>query len=128
MKTTLVNAANASNILNAVADKKIPVKVSYKIIKLSKGLETEKEFYKNELTKLAKEYAKQSEDGSFVIDEKTKSLTFDDVEKENAFWAKAGDLDTTEITVPDIKFTVEELEFLNITPRELASFMDFVEE
>lgn len=113
-------------IYDRVRESKVPAKVAYKFNKLCLALNDDAEFYKTELNKIIQQYGEKHEDGTFVfLDEgsiKIKPEVYDDARKE------IGNLDNLDVDAPDVKFTVDELDGLQLSIEDFNRMLPFIEE
>jgi hypothetical protein len=111
--------------LSSFADKEMPIKLAYKITKLFSRIEEDHAFYIEEVRKIALKHAKKNESGEPEIEGANISIQeghMDALEKELL------ELSEVEVSKPDICFTLEELEILQITPTNLQILLPFIEE
>lgn len=113
-------------IYDRVRESKVPAKVAYKFNKLCLALNDDAEFYKTELNKIIQQYGEKHEDGTFVfLDEgsiKIKPEVYDDARKE------ISNLDNLDVDAPDVKFTVDELDGLQLSIEDFNRMLPFIEE
>ena len=69
MNLTIRKILNDTNVLVAISQKQLPIKVSYAISKNIKKLEKELKIYNDERQKLIDRYCIKDEEGNNVIDE-----------------------------------------------------------
>lgn len=116
-----------SSFHEAAKDKKIPIKTAYKLAKLASAIEKEISFYQEKLRSIILEYAEldennlpiQTEDGQGVRIQKG---------NENKCATAINELMEIEVTLPDIAFTIEEFDNLDLTLVELSYILPFIQE
>ena len=111
--------------LSSLGDKEMPIRLAYKITKLLSQIEEDYTFYMEEVRKIALKHAKKNESGEPEIEGANISIQeghMDILEKELL------DLSKVDVSKPDICFTLEELEILQITPTNLQILLPFIEE
>lgn len=119
MKLSITQAINIKNIFGKMAEEKLPIKLSYKIMKLVTSIEKEEEFFNKKFNSLIENYGERNEKEEFVyIDEVNIKIKED---KKEECRKEMEELQTLEIEIPDYYFTLEELESLSFSPRELFS-------
>lgn len=121
----LSSIENLYTILKSFQEKEMPIKLSYKFSKIFDSIESDYQFFFSQLRKILDKYAEKDEEGNFIQKDghiPLKKETFDLAEK------ALNDLYETEITLPKITFTLDELEELNIKPFELKALLPFIEE
>lgn len=113
-------------IYPTLAATKFPIAVAYKISKISKYVEEELLFYQQELQKIIEEYGDKNEDGTFKLSEDKTSIKIIP-EKLQECIQKMHTLENLNIQEPDIKFKLEDLSELNLTPDETMGLFPFIE-
>ena len=106
-------------------ENKIPSRLAYKFMKIMKASDNEDAFYNEKLRALIEEYSIKDEKG------KTKIVNGEFRIKANCisdYNAAVEELDDTEVEVPNIKFTLSELEGLSFTVEEIFYLDAFIEE
>ena len=120
-----VSIENLYTILKTFQEKEMPIKLSYKFSKIFDSIESDYQFFFSQLKKILDKYAEKDEEGKFVQNGDHIPLKKETLElAEKAL----NDLYETEITLPKIIFTLDELEELNIKPFELKALLPFIEE
>lgn len=111
--------------IKSFQEKEMSIRLSYKFSKIFDSIESDYQFFFSQLRKILDKYAEKDENGEFVQKDDHipfRKETFDLAEK------ALNDLYETEITLPKITFTLDELEELNIKPFELKALLPFIEE
>lgn len=125
MKITFYQAGAINETLGSI-NQEISFKTAYKVSKLLQSIQKEiEDFYKPKFKELIDQYAELDEDGNPIEDEVGIRLK---VETQNEFSTKADELNNLEIEVPETKFTLEELENININPRKIMNIQVLIEE
>lgn len=113
-------------IYERVRELKVSAKVAYKFNKLCNALKNDGDFYRVELNKIIERYGERDESGSLIPSEyggvKIKSEDMPTAQKE------INNLDTLEVDAPDIKFTVDELDGLQLSIEDFNRILPFIEE
>ena len=122
----LTKSVHAFDVLSQFLNEKLPIKTAYKITKNLISLQTDKDFYEKEFRAILQQYLEYDENGQPIPT------------PEGGWRVKEGKLDECQIAIQDlenidsevlpIKFTIEELETLNLTPNEVYSITDFIED
>ena len=123
MKLSLIE--NLNTTLKSFQEKEMPIKLSYKFSKIFSAIEEDYQFFFSQLRKILDKYAEKDENGQFVQNDghiPFKKDCFDLAEK------ALNDLYETEINLPKVTFTLDELEGLDIKPFELKTLLPFIEE
>ena len=114
------------SIYERVRELKVPAKVAYKFNKLCNALKNDADFYRVELNKIIERYGERDENGSLIPLEyggvKIKSEDMPTAQKE------INNLDTLEVDAPDIKFTIDELDGLQLSIEDFNRILPFIEE
>ena len=107
--------------------KDAPTKLAFKFLKLFGNLEKERTFYEEKFNKILETYAEQNEDGTLKLTEDKNGVQ---IRKDSLVECKKAmdELNELTITLPDIKFKLEELEPINLKLDDLALLMPFIDE
>lgn len=117
---------NATKIFNQVAQTKVSSKLAYKIMKLCKAAIAEEEFYNNKRNEIINEYAVRDEDGKIsVSDDGMISIVKDKIQEAEM---ALKELNEIEVDVPNIKFTLDELDELKLSVADMFVLDAFIEE
>ncbi len=119
---------NFPNLYTGLKNQKLPIKTAYKFHKLAAAITKELDYYYSELQKIIKQYA--------VVDEETGQpvQTEDGLgiriqpDKNDECVARLQELQELDVTLPDITFTLEELEPLNLTIDDFDGLSAFITE
>jgi hypothetical protein len=110
--------------LSGVAQKQLPVKISYAISKNISKIETELKVYDKERQKLIEKYGEKDENDKVVADEKGQ-IKFEDKDG----WDKdIKALLEIENEIDIHKFSIDELNGFNISPAELQAIDYMIDE
>ena len=124
----LIKRKDAVKIVTAaregLKDKSFNLQTQYKILKLVKAIEEEDELMNQSVLKIANEYAAKDEDGNTITTEDG-GIKIDENKKTELALALDG-LNAAELQLPDIYFSLEEFEGLNLTLEELDAFIAFI--
>lgn len=126
MKIKMWQVLSILGIYDKIKESKVPAKVAYKFNKLCLALNDDAEFYKTELNKIIQQYGEKHEDGTFVfLDEgsiKIRPEVYADARKE------ISNLDNLDVDAPDVKFTVDELDGLQLSIEDFNRMLPFIED
>lgn len=113
-----------SKIIGKIKEKTFDINTQYKFIKISKVIREEEELINEQQFLLLKQYAEKNEDGQFIVN------------KDGGFKIKEGcveecglkimEINNRQITLPDIYFSLDELEPLGLTFGELELLEPFI--
>jgi hypothetical protein len=126
MKITYSQALSFKRFAQTIEQHKFPLRTAFRISVIRRGVETNLNFYFEELSKLLEEYAVKDENGKFEVDEHGNYKVIPDKipecnEKINA-------LLNFEFEIEASKLALEDLESLELSVEELASIYPFIEE
>ena len=127
MQIKMAKVLNLNPMYQKVKAQVLPVKTAYKFSKLFSALNKEAHFYSEELNKLIMEYAEHDETGApKMIDNGTGvQLQKEYVE---LVQEKCNELWNLEVDVPDVNFTLEELDKLELSLEEFDLLLPFITE
>ncbi|MDP4144482.1 MAG: hypothetical protein Q8936_08380 [Bacillota bacterium] len=112
--------------LGEIAQKQLPVKVSYAIAKNISKIEAELKIYNNEREKLIDKYAEKDEHGEVIAYENGQVKFKKGCLK--AWHNDISDLLTIENEIDIHKFRIDELNGINISPAEIKTIEYMIEE
>ena len=111
------------NLCNRLKDKKFDIETQYKLLKLKKVIDEENSLYKEQLT-LINSFIETDSQGKPIINEnggiKIKEENKEECQK------IIEQLNNMQIQVPDIYFSLSELQPLDLTLSELELFINFI--
>lgn len=105
-------------------DKKMDIRTQYKLIKIKKAIEKEKELYSEQLFMQCDKYFEKNEEGKFIMNQDGGYKIKDDKLEECNYIIK--ELNKLQVQLPDIFFSIEELELLDLNFEELETLIEFV--
>jgi hypothetical protein len=115
------------NFYNQIRSTSLPFKTAHKLTKLSKAVEEEIGFYREKMTELIEQYAQKDNDGNYVYINDGRDIAIIP-EKIAECQAKIRELETMDIELPNITFSVEEFENTTLTVDELQPILPFIED
>jgi len=126
MQITMNDMAAINQVLNEHRNDKMPIKTAYKFNKLLTSFESDFKFFQEKYREILFKYCNKNEDGSLFINDSGDFI----VEKENTekYTADMTDLLSTPVEIPEIKFTLDELDGIEITVQEAASLKSIIME
>ena len=113
---------NFCQVYNSLAEKQMPIKLSYKLMKTYKSFADSCEFYQNQFNAIINEYGARKEDGSLITEGNTILLQID---KREEWTKKLNELNEIEVETPEPCIDIEEIEGLKISPKQLEA-IDFL--
>ena len=122
----IITLINTAKIFDRYAQTKLSSKLAYKIMKFCKGVATEEEFYNTKRNEIIDAYAVKDENGQVAVsDDGIIQIVPDKIPEANAAMME---LNSIEVEAPNIKFTLDELEGLELTVAEMFALDAFIEE
>lgn len=111
-------------IIDKIRDKHFNILTQYKFIQIVKTLENEQDILQEQINSLIIEYGERDENGHLIQDE-SKGIK---IKKECLIECsqKIHDIYELEIQIPDVYFSFDELDVLNLTLGELELLEPFI--
>lgn len=122
---TIENAYRARAALNKISHSAMPAKTAYKISKLSNFLKDDANFYTERLSQIIEQYGEKDENGEPVISGSGYKIQKD---KTDECAAAIKELSEIEAAIPDAKIYLSELDGVELSPDDIATIYDFIEE
>lgn len=115
-------------IRNLLVDKKLPIKVSYKLTRFFNELENEAKFFNETLQKLIEEYGKKDENGNYIYTEDKQGVKIQD-DKFQECMNKIDELNKLEVNLSYVpEFTIEELEPLDLEMKYISLLLPYIKD
>lgn len=127
MNIKMTEALNAAMGCSRFKDSKLPIKTAYKLSRLSKELSSIQDFYREQLNSFIETYGARDASGQLIPTADKTGIQIIP-EKIPEAQDKINSLFNLEVGVPDIFFSLEELESLECTVDELRDLMPFIKE
>lgn len=113
-----------TEVIKKLYGNKFNITTQYKMLKLKKALEDDKSIYQELFFSNLGDFLEKNEDGSFKGNGTNGYVIKDECFGEVA--GKIAEIMGMKIQVPDIYFSIDELEELGLTMEEFEAFMDFI--
>lgn len=113
-----------SKIIGKIKEKTFDINTQYKFIKISKVIREEEELVNEQQFLLLKQYAEKNEDGQFIVNKDGGFKIKEECVEECGL--KIMEINNRQITLPDIYFSLDELEPLGLTLGELELLEPFI--
>lgn len=113
-------------LYNSIADIKLPLKTTYKFTRLMKRAEEELTFYQEKFREIVEEYGVR-ENGQYKLTPDGQSIAIIPG-KEVECNKKLAELRNLDVLIDGIKFTIEELEGIDVSISELSCLMSLIED
>ena len=114
------------NLYNSIADIKLPLKTTYKFTRLMKRAEEELTFYQEKFREIVEEYGVK-ENGQYKLTPDGQSIAIIPG-KEVECNTKLAELRNLDVLIDGIKFTIEELDGIDVSISELSCLMSLIED
>ena len=109
-----------------IAQTKISSKLAYKIMKFYKSIEVEEKFYNSKKTEIINLYSEKDSTGYPVVDDNDNVVIIPD--KIQEAHEAMNELNNINVEIPNIKFTLDELEELKLSVADMYILDAFIEE
>lgn len=127
MQLKMQDIVGLSSFYEAVKDQKLPMKVAYRLAQLAKAADNELQFYREKLQAIVAEYGEIDENGQPVTTENGEGIKLKPG-AENACYQAMKELQEVDIVMPDIYFTIEELDTIEMSATEIVTILPFIKE
>lgn len=124
MQLQMQEIINFSVFYDVVKTQKVGIKTAYKLAQLSRAIETEMQFYREKLQSIILEYGQLDSNGLPIPTDDGGGVKLRAGVEAKCFSA-IEELQSIEVTLPDIKFTFEEFENVELTVEEMNAAMPF---
>lgn len=114
------------NLYSSIANIKLPLKTTYKFTRLMRRAEEELAFYQEKFREVVEEYGVK-ENGQYKLTPDGQSIAIIPG-KEVECNTKLAELRNLDVLIDGIKFTIEELEGIDVSISELSCLMSLIEE
>lgn len=114
------------NLYNSISNIKLPLKTTYKFTRLMKRAEEEIAFYQEKFREIVEEYGVK-ENGQYKLTPDGQSIAIIPG-KEVECNTRLTELRNLDVQIDNIKFTIEELEGIDVSISELTCLMSLIED
>lgn len=118
------NISKLEELINSLSKRKFNIKTQYKFIKIKKAIEQEEEIYQEQL-KINCEpfFERDNEDNPILSSQGGYKIK---AEKMNECYLLMNQMNNLEVQIPDIYFSLDELEELNLPLESLSILEPFI--
>ena len=124
MRLKMYQIFEFEDFCDKIKDIKLSIKTAYKLSKIAEELKSEKSFYTKRIESIVNEYGEKDENGNLLYTDdggvKITSINLDKCNKE------INELSMLDISISDIFFRIDEFKEVNLTLKEIASIMPFI--
>lgn len=117
---------NFPTFFDKIKNEKLPFKTSYKLALLTQEMEKHINFYQEKFQELIQEYSQKDEQGNPKYSENGMNILLVHETEEEAY-ERINELRDIEVELPNITFTPEEFDKLELTVFEMAIILPFVQ-
>lgn len=125
MKININELVQIGNLCEKFSNRVVSARLAYKLAKLSKAISEDINFYQEKYIEYLEKFGERDENGDFISN-KGNIKIISGLEQECK--EKFNELNSIEVEIPNIKFSLEELEQLNMTMKDMLVFDLFVDE
>ena len=111
--------------LSEFTEKEMPLRLAYKFSKILSSIEKDYEFYISEMRKIISKYSEKDDQGNPIQEEGNIKIQKDYLSMADK---SIQELYNMEFNLPDVKFSLSELEDLSIKPSSLQVLLPFIVE
>ena len=114
-------------VYDLIKKKTLPIKTAYKLSRLFKVIDSEARFYTEQLNTIIEQYALRDENGDKVTTNEGNSIQIapDYVELTSQ---KINELLGLDVELPDLMFSLDELDSLGLTMEEVNAFFPLIQD
>ena len=124
MKINRKQITNILDVIEEIKTKKFNINTQYKMLLIKKYIKEDSEVIEEQYQLLIEQYGEKDKNGLLIRTEnggiKIKQEYIEDCQQ------KIQDFNNLDITIPDITFSIDELEELNLSFEKLEYFMPFI--
>lgn len=125
MKTQLETILNFPQFYSLTTTTKIPIKTAYKLSRLADAIEKEINFYRTKFREILNEYCLLNDDGSYATTDDGAGYKIQPGKEVECNQAME-ELHALEIELPDITFTIDDFDGLELRIQDLNGIMPFI--
>ena len=125
MKININELVQIGNLCEKFSNRVVSARLAYKLAKLSKAISEDISFYQEKYIEYLEIFGEKDENGNFVSNKGNVKI-ISGLEQECK--EKFNELNSIEVEIPNIKFSLDELEQLNMTMKDMLIFELFIEE
>ena len=127
MTLKIYQLTDLPTFFDKVKTQKLPFKTSYHLTLLIQEVEKHINFYQEQFRNLLNEYGKKDESGNLIPTEDGQGIMLAE-ETMNEAYAKLAELRELEVTLPEVKFSVDDFANVELSPQEMVIIMPFIQE
>lgn len=114
-------------VYDLIKKKTLPIKTAYKLSRLFKVIDNEARFYTEQLNTIIEQYALRDENGDKVTTNEGNSIQIAP-EYIDSTSQKINELLSLDVELPDLLFSLDELDSLGLTMEEVNAFFPLIQD
>lgn len=114
-------------VYDLIKKKTLPIKTAYKLSRLFKVIDSEARFYTEQLNTIIEQYALRDENGDKVTTNEGNSIQIAP-EYIDSTSQKINELLSLDVELPDLLFSLDELDSLGLTMEEVNAFFPLIQD
>ncbi len=122
MTLKITKALDLEAFKSQINKQKVPIKLAFKFSKLFSQIEESTNFYREKLQEIIDTYAERDENGDMVPASDGTGVQIQECQEQ------LNELTSLEVEVPDITFTLDELEPFNLSIEQFDVLLPFITE
>lgn len=112
------------DVIVLLGQQKFDVQTQYKLLKIKRAAQEEEELYQEQIMSNCEQFFELGENNQPIISEQGGyKIKKDKIQECNIFIAQ---MKKVQVQIPDIYFTIDEIEKLNLTLEQMEAFMPFI--
>lgn len=111
--------------MRSLCQERVSPRLAYKFMKFLSKIETEERFYNTKMREIIETYGERDDKGGFVFVGDGIKIVKDKIDECNK---KIADLSETEVDAPDIYFSIDELDEVKMSAKDMLAMSDFIKE
>lgn len=127
MKTKMLKVLDLRDVYTKINTQSLPITTVYKLSKLFNAINSEAEFYSTHLDAIIAEYGQKDDNGQYILTEDKTGVRID-TDKIPEVEKKLQELWNIEVELPDVKFSLSELEKVELTVQEFNNLLPFIDD
>ena len=127
MQLKMQDILGFASFYETVKAQKLSMKIAYRLAQLAKAIDGELQFYREKLQAIVQEFGEMDEEGKPVTTEDGGGIKLRPGTEAQCFSAMK-ELQEVEVTLPDIKFHIEDFGDVELSMTEMAAILPFIEE
>lgn len=125
MQLKMQDILGFTSFYNTVKGQKLSMKTAYRLAQLAKAIEGEVQFYNAKLREIVFEYGLIDEDGNPVPTADGNGIKLRPGTEETCFLAMK-ELQDIEVTLPDITFSINDFDGVELTVADMGAMLPFM--